>query len=203
MNRDEITIVAIGDSTTAGEPGWKSRVEAPPHGSGDETSQYAYWLMQAHPEWNVLNMGVNGERSDQVRGRFERDVVSHQPRIAIIIAGVNDVYQGYDVQHVKEQLAAMYERARRSEIAVVAGTILPYNTATEEQNRGMREINAWIRQRAGEDGNVTFVDTRAAVADRQNPDLLFESPDGLHPSPGAYRRLAESVRPILERLLQV
>src|SRR4030095_16481680 len=64
-------IVALGDSTTAGTPGWKSPLEAPPRGQGDETSQYAYWLMQAHQEWEVLNRGVNGERSDEIRRRVD------------------------------------------------------------------------------------------------------------------------------------
>ena len=40
-----VKIVALGDSTTAGTPGFKSPLEAPPNGRGDETSQYAYWLM--------------------------------------------------------------------------------------------------------------------------------------------------------------
>lgn len=201
MNREQkLTIVALGDSTTAGTPGWKSRIELPPSGGGDETSQYAYWLMQAHPEWNVLNMGVDGERSDQIRGRFERDVVDQQPRAVIIIAGVNDVYQGREAQHVKEQLASMYERAKRAGIAVIAGTIIPYNTATKEQNDRMREINDWIRQRASEDPNLTFVDTRAAVADSKDADRLFESPDDLHPSAAGYRRMAEALEPVLARL---
>lgn len=203
MDRPQkITIVAMGDSTTAGTPAWKSRVEMPPAGGGDETSQYAWWLMQAHPEWNVLNMGVNGERSDQIRGRFERDVIEQEPTIVVIIAGVNDVYQGRGVQHVKEQLASMYERARRAGIPVVAGSIIPFNTATTEQNEAMREINAWIAARAAEDGNLTFVDTRAAAADPNNPDLLAETPDSLHPSPSGYRRMAEALQPALERLLK-
>ena len=46
-----ITIVALGDSTTAGTPGYKSPVEAPPNGSGNVESQYAYWLMRARPDW--------------------------------------------------------------------------------------------------------------------------------------------------------
>jgi hypothetical protein len=37
-------------------------------------SQYAYWLTQKHEDWKVLNRGVNGERSDQIRARFDRDV---------------------------------------------------------------------------------------------------------------------------------
>ena len=73
----KVTIVAMGDSTTAGTPGWKSRVEAPPDGAGDETSQYAYWLMQAHPEWDVVNQGVNGERSDQILAHCEKRLGCH------------------------------------------------------------------------------------------------------------------------------
>lgn len=197
-----ITIVAMGDSTTAGTPGWKSRVEAPPAGSGDERSQYPYWLMQADPEWDVLNHGVNGERSDQVRGRFERDVVELLPRAVVIIAGVNDVYQGREGQHVIEQLVAMYERATRVGIRVVAGTILSYNTATPEQNARMREINEWIRHFATDTKHIDFADTRAAVAAPGDADRLCESPDGLHPSPEGYHRVADAIQPALRRVIR-
>ena len=200
--QQQLTIVAMGDSTTAGTPGWKSRVEAPPSGAGEEKSQYAYWLMQAHPEWMVMNHGVNGERSDQIRGRFERDVVDLAPQAVVVIAGVNDVYQGREAQHVIEQLVAMYERATRVGIRVVAGTIVPYNTATPEQNGRMREINEWIRRFATDTKHIDFADTRSAVADSDDSDRLAESPDGLHPSPEGYRRMAEAIEPALSRILR-
>jgi lysophospholipase L1-like esterase len=198
----KVTIVAMGDSTTAGTPGWKSRVEAPPTGAGDETSQYAYWLVKAEPAWEVINQGVNGERSDEIRARFERDVIAHRPAAVVIIAGVNDVYQGRTVAHVVEQLRAMYDRAKASGIPVVAGTIIPYNTATPEQNARMHEINAWIRRTAEEDPAVDFVDTRAAAAVPGNLDRLIESPDDLHPSPGGYRRMADAILPVLGSVLK-
>jgi lysophospholipase L1-like esterase len=198
--QSKVTIVAMGDSTTAGTPGWKSRIEAPPDGAGDKTSQYAYWLMQAHPEWSVLNHGINGERSDQIRARFDRDVIQQRPKVVVIIAGVNDVYQGQPAAHVIQQLTAMYEGARAAGIAVVAGSIIPYNTATPDQNARMHEINAWIRKSAGT-GTIAFVDTRAAAAAADDADRLFESPDGLHPSPAGYRRMADAIRPVLEAVL--
>ena len=198
----EITIVAMGDSTTAGTPGWRSRIEAPPSGSGDETSQYAYWLMHSRPDWRVLNHGVDGERSDQIRGRFERDVVDLSPQAVVIIAGVNDVYQGREAQHVIEQLVGMYERATRVGIRVVAGTIVPYNTATPEQNAKMREVNEWIRRFATDTKDIGYSDTRTAVADPAHPDRLAESPDGLHPTPDGYRRMAEAIRPVLQRVIR-
>jgi acyl-CoA thioesterase I len=193
-------IVAIGDSTTAGTPGFLSPIEAPPSGRGDATSQYSWWLTQAHPEWEVLNRGVNGERSDQIRARFHRDVILAAPDIVVIIAGVNDLYQGLPAAHPIEQLRAMYETAAASGIRVVAGIILPFNTATEDQNRRMRAVNAWIRRRADVDRHLAFVDTRAAVAALEDGDRLASSPDELHPSPDGYRRMAEALLPVLEHI---
>ena len=65
----------MGDSTTAGTPAFKSPREAPPAGSGDETSQYAYWLMKAHPDWEVINQGINAQPSDVIAARFDEDVI--------------------------------------------------------------------------------------------------------------------------------
>jgi len=191
-------IVAFGDSTTAGTPAFKSPLESPPAGSGDETSQYAFWLMKAHPEWVVLNRGINGQRSDEIEARFERDVVQNGPAAVVIIAGVNDIYQGRTVEQVTAQLQAMYARAAEAGIPVVAGSIIPFNTATPEQNQRMRQVNDWIRRQP----EVTFVDTRTAVAASGNPDMLFESSDGLHPSALGYRRMAEVIGAALQRVLK-
>jgi lysophospholipase L1-like esterase len=193
-----VRIVALGDSTTAGTPGFHSPLEEPPNGRGDETSQYSYWLMKIRPTWTVLNRGVNGERSDQIRARFDRDVIQASPAAVVIIAGVNDVYQGRTVDHVTEQLHAMCTRAADARIIVVAGSIVPYNTATADENARMHQINEWIRRQPG----IAFADTRSAVAASDNPDRLFESPDGLHPSAAGYRRMAEAIDVALEARLR-
>jgi lysophospholipase L1-like esterase len=193
-----VTIVALGDSTTAGTPGFKSPIEAPPDGSGDAESQYAYWLMKAHRDWQVLNRGVNGERSDQIRARFARDAAQATPDIVVIIAGVNDVYQGRPGASVEHELEAMYTAARDSKIAVVAGSIIPYNTATAEQNTRMRAVNDWIREYAARhQDSLVFCDTRAAVAAPGQPDRLVSSPDDLHPCPEGYKRMAAALEPAI------
>ena len=194
-------IVALGDSTTAGTPGFESPLEAPPHGRGDERSQYGWWLMRAHPGWTVLNRGVNGQRSDQIAARLERDVLNASPAAVIIIAGVNDIYQGRAAAAVQRDLQNMYGRARANRIAIVAGSILPYNTATPDANARMRAVNAWIRDYAARTDGITFCDTRAAVAASGQADLLAESPDDLHPSVEGYRRMAEPIERALSALL--
>ena len=188
-----MTIVCLGDSTTAGTPYFESPAEAPPEGRGDETGSYPYWIRQRHPDWRILNRGVNGERSDQIAARFDRDARAARPDVVVIIAGVNDIYQGRQADHVTAQLASMYERARAARIAVVGGSIVAYNTATAEQNASMHAVNAWIGVQAARDPNLSFADTRGAAASQSDPDRLAESPDGLHPDRDGYRRMAEAI----------
>jgi lysophospholipase L1-like esterase len=197
-----ITIVALGDSTTAGTPGFRSPIEAPPTGSGNVESQYAHWLAARHPEWRVLNRGVNGERSAEIRMRFTRDVAPENPDVVVILAGVNDVYQGCATESVQRELDGMYDLARASKIPLVACSIIPYNTATPEQNARMRAVNAWIRDYAGRhDDCVTFCDTRTAVAAAGDPDRLLSSPDDLHPSPEGYALMADALEPAIRTAL--
>ena len=191
------TVVALGDSTTAGTPLFRSPLEAPPDGDGDPHSQFAWWLMAARPDWRVLNRGVNGERSDQIAARFDRDVLAERPDAVIIIAGVNDVYQGRSVATVTSVLRDLYDRAARAGIPVVAGSIVPYNTASPAACQAMRAINAWIEAEADRDLNLTYVNTRAAAASANDPDRLASSPDDLHPDIDGYRRMARVLAPAL------
>jgi lysophospholipase L1-like esterase len=198
-----VTVVCLGDSTTAGTPLFASAIEAPPDGRGDERSQFAYWLREARPAWTVLNRGVNGERSDEIARRFDRDVLAYAPSAVVILAGVNDVYQGRPAADVISQLAAMYRRAREIGIPVVAGSIVAYNTATPAQNAAMHEVNAWIRDVAAREPGVVFADTRAAAAAPDDPDRLSGSPDGLHPDIDGYRRMAAVILPAIETVVRV
>ena len=195
-----VTIVGIGDSTTAGTPGYRSPIEAPPNGSGNVESQYAYWLMRTHADWRVLNRGVNGERSDQIRARFARDVVDAKPDAVVILAGVNDIYQGLPAAAVQRELEAMYSAARNAHIPVIAAAIMPFDTATPDQNARMHDVNAWIKTHAAAQG-IVFCDTRAAVAAPGDADRLVSSPDGLHPSPDGYRLMALIIEPAVKRAL--
>ena len=162
----------------------------------------AYWLMQAHPGWRVLNRGVDGERTDQIQGRFARDVVAAAPLVVVIIAGVNDVYQGKPGTAGHRQPRSAVNSAESAGIRVLAGTIIPYNTATPEQNAAMRAINDWIGQAPGRDPNVAVVDTRTAVAAAGDADRLVSSPDGLHPSVDGYHRMADAIGAVLETIVR-
>ncbi len=196
-----IRIVALGDSTTAGTPAFLSPLEAPPRGEGDEKSQYAYWMMKTHNDWEVLNRGVNGERSDQILARFGRDVLSEKPRFAIVLAGMNDIYQGFPVAFTERNLGEIYHNALKAKVTPIGCSVLPYNTLTARDSRMMRELNKWVETKCGE-LYAPFVDTNRAVADPGDPDRLAGSPDGLHPDVDGYKRMAEVISEAIENQIE-
>jgi acyl-CoA thioesterase I len=89
---DPLTIVAIGSSSTQGY-GASSPARTYP-------AQLEAMLRARHPRGavKVLNMGIGGELAVQMVGRFERDVLAHQPDLVIWQTGANDAIRGADLQ---------------------------------------------------------------------------------------------------------
>lgn len=181
-------IVAIGDSTTAGTPFFRSPLESPPDGEGDPEGTYAYWMMHKRPQWEVLNYGVGGETTSQIRNRLP-DAFKKNPRYVIILAGVNDIVQGIPIDRAAENLMAMYKEVERKNILPVAATILPFDKATPAQAKEIQALNAWIRK-AADKMRLPIADLYAALSDPNNPGHLNDSPDGVHPDIGGYRKIA-------------
>ncbi|MBI4971024.1 MAG: hypothetical protein HZC17_04195 [Candidatus Omnitrophica bacterium] len=195
-----VTIVALGDSTTAGTPGFRSPAEAPPDGAGNPQSQYEYWIMQRHPEWQVINRGVNGWRSDKILRKFDSEALPYKPEVVIVLAGVNDLYQGRPVEEVQENLKKIYAMALEKNIKVIACTLLPYNNITPDVLDDMMVLNRWIKFYAQEKG-LGFCDTFSIVEDPEKHGFLAASPDGLHPDITGYRKIGNAIADTLEEYL--
>lgn len=195
--KPSLTIVGLGDSTTAGTPQFQSPLESPPDGSGNRESQYTYWMAQAHPEWTVINQGINGQRSDEILARFDSSVLRHHPQIVVVLAGVNDLYQGYPPEIVIKNLKAIYARAAAAHIRVIACTILPYNRMSAEVEARMRRVNEWIAS-ASASNSISFCDLFQAVENPDRPGTLVSTIDGLHPDIAGYKKMGEALTAVIE-----
>ena len=157
--------------------------------------------MASQPDWGVLNRGVNGERSDEIRARFDRDVVAARPDVVVVIAGVNDIYQGRPAGSVTRELEAIYDAARGAGLPVVAGSILPVQHGDAGPERPDARRQRLDPRLCGAARRLAFADTRAAAAAPGQPDRLLSSPDDLHPSPEGYRAMALALEPaVISRL---
>ena len=181
--RKPFTVVALGDSTTAGTPF--------PNGA------YTRWILERHADWVVHNRGVNAQRSDQVLARFEDDVLKLKPDVVVVLAGVNDLFQGRSASEVQRNLERLYGKAKAAGIQVAACTILPYNRMKPGVLSQMRQVNRWI-ERYAERHDLLFCDTYALLENPDSPGTLSGSADGLHPDLNGYRDIGEAVTDTLE-----
>ena len=154
--------------------------------------------MKLHPEWTILNRGINGERSDQIRARLRRDVIDAKPDYAIVLAGVNDVYQGFPTDYTKQNLTLIYNSTLLEGIVLIGASILPYNAMSKQAYDSLKSLNEWIKS-TSESMKFPFCDTYAAVVDPDHPDKLKGSPDGLHPDVSGYRSMGEALARTIEQ----
>ena len=86
------TILFIGDSITDAD----RRGRAAPYGNG-YVSQVRSFLLARYPELHltVVNQGISGNTTRDLRARWERDVLAHRPDWLSLKIGINDVWRAF------------------------------------------------------------------------------------------------------------
>ena len=212
-----LKIVCFGDSLTLGYQSPTLRapfVENIPYGTYVQE-----WLGE---RGRVLVRGVCGETTQDMRLRFQEDVLDHRPQIAIILGGTNDLGLDISLTTLMENLGFFYEQAQAHGILPVAVTVpslrddagqddvfdkdqsLRRLTPTVERAIGLRvTLNQSIKDLSRE-RHIPVVDWFAETCEVSTQALASEySNDGLHLNTTGYRKLAELVwKQVLEDLLK-
>jgi acyl-CoA thioesterase-1 len=183
-----ITIVALGDSLTAGYG--LSRKQAYPALIGERMRDAGY-------EFEVVNAGWSGDTTAGGLRRLPEVLRRKKIDVFILELGINDAFRGVTIEQMRANLQAIIDqvRARHPGAAiVVAGMQLPlyssddYVSAFGEMFRALAEKN------------------RAALIPYLlegvggNPEM--NQPDRVHPNAAGQRVLAENVWRVLEPILQ-
>jgi lysophospholipase L1-like esterase len=188
----EFLVVAVGDSITAGNPGWDPDPDRRPHEDpgDDETSQYLYWAARANPGMRFRNHGVGGERTDEIRARLEPAAAGAD--VIVVQGGINDIVQGRAVGLASADLEAMVRRAKELAPVVLLPDVLPWNNGGPGAEPAIRHLNGSIA-RLAEAEQVTLLPFHETLEDPERPGRMKEewTPDGNHPSVEGHRRLGE------------
>ena len=159
-----------------------------------------------------IGRGISGQTTPQMLLRFRADVIALQPKVAVILAGTNDIAGNtgpITLEETEGNLASMAELARANGIRVVLSSVLPVSNYGRDRDGNpldMRikrppekilELNAWIKKYAAEKGHV-YLDYFPATADDQGLLKKELSEDGLHPNAAGYAVMA----PMAEKMIQ-
>ncbi|HEX2779394.1 MAG TPA: SGNH/GDSL hydrolase family protein [Gemmatimonadaceae bacterium] len=160
------------------------------------TEGWAKYFPVMFPGKPYVGRGISGQTTPQMLVRFRQDVVSLQPKVVVILAGINDIAGNTGpstLEMIEDNLASMTEIARANGIRVVLSSVLPaydfpWRPGLEPAPK-VRALNEWIRRYAAQHDAV-YLDYYSAMADARGglPDSL--STDGVHPTERGYRVMA-------------
>jgi len=190
-----LRVAALGDSITAGTPGWdpdpgvRAGLAAP-----EPRSQWMFWAERSDPAVTFENHGVNRERTDQIALRL--DAALEGAAAVVIQGGINDIVQKRPIEVAADHIAAMIRRARERVADVLVANVLPWNNGDDEAREAIRRLNERIAALATDQG-VLLLPFYATLEDPDRPGRMasFWTVEGNHPSVEGHRRLGELAWP--------
>jgi lysophospholipase L1-like esterase len=185
QNGCDVTIVAFGDSITAG---YAVRRGFP--------SFWKEMLQQKYPEARIemINSGVSGDTSMDGLARLDWSVLSYEPDLVTINFGINDCVMGLGLEEFEANLVEMVRRIRSgpaSEILLLSSQPLetpPYDRLVLDYYQAI--------ERVAMEMDVGFVDVYGAWMDRvrQGTPLSSMIISGMdHPNEAGYKVIAEEL----------
>ena len=189
MSRSRIVVAALGDSITAGSPGWDPDALRRPAGA-DPESQYEFWAAKADPRLEFRNCGIYGQRTDEIAQRLEG--CAEGAEVLVVQGGINDIAQRRSVEDAAGNLHRMVRRGRALGLRVALANVLPWNNGYPAAEPEIRRLNALIFAiSCGE--NVPLLRFHETLEDDARPGRMREewTSDGDHPSVEGYRLLGE------------
>jgi acyl-CoA thioesterase-1 len=181
----EKTIVALGDSLTAGygvkeKEAYPARLERKLHGSG--------YL------WRVINAGISGETSDETLARLT-GVLELKPAIVILETGVNDGFRGSDPIAIRKNIQEIVRILKNRGVSVLLAGMRMFDNARPGYNRAFAAIYPEV---AKEQDIVLMPFFLEGVAGDPSLNRL----DGIHPTAKGYRIVADMVYPYLLKIIE-
>ncbi len=184
-----ITIVALGDSLTAGFG--LSRKQAWPALVGEKMQAAGY-------DFAMVNAGSSGDTTAGGLRRLPEILRSHKKiDVFILELGINDVFRGVEIGQIRDNLQAIINqtRAQHPETAiVVAGMQLP-GFSSEDYVSTFGSMFASLAQK----NRVTLI---PFFLEGVAGDPALNQWDRVHPNAAGQRVLAENVWRVLEPLLR-
>jgi lysophospholipase L1-like esterase len=173
-------------------------------------------MIKDHPEveFDFINLGISGNRTDQLFDRLYNDAVALEPDVISILIGINDVWHRYGSSRVEttdEQIALNYRsilKRLRAQTNAKIVMIAPYLLDCEDKEpirEDLKTVLHIIRELAKEFADVYIpLDELFEEALKTQPEPRYYSGDAVHPNTNGAMfiggKYAEAVKALIESL---
>ncbi len=142
---------------------------------------------------NYYGRGISGQTTGQMLVRFREDVINLQPKVVVILAGINDIAQNNGPSKIEDifgNIKSMAELARLAHIKVVMSSILPANIIpwrlAIDPKPGVAQMNKLLKDYC-EQNHIVYLDYYSKMMDERQGLPASLSHDGVHPTLEGYK----------------
>ena len=147
-------------------------------------------------EARVVNAGVSGDTTANGLARFDWSVAAANADLVVVALGANDYLMGVDPELVKQNLSAIIQKAKDSQIECILVDLQPRSTLEE----GSRDAAfAAIYPDLATQFGLKYYSSLMTGVENQ-PDLLQS--DGLHPTAQGVGVMAENLAKFLGPIIE-
>jgi lysophospholipase L1-like esterase len=154
-----------------------------------------------------LNRGISGQTTPQMLLRFRQDVIALQPKVVVILAGINDIAENTGpttIEGIMNNIISMCQLAKANQIKVILCSVLPANRFNWNPKIQPAEkviaLNKEIKDYATKNG-IPYVDYFSAMVNNENGLDKKYGEDGVHPNLEGYKVMEALVMEAIKKVI--
>ncbi|MEZ9473546.1 SGNH/GDSL hydrolase family protein [Vibrio splendidus] len=165
---------------------------------GDSITEWAPWA-DIFRDVSMVNRGLAG---DTTLGMLRRigTTLNVKPKLVCFMAGINDLAQGYDVEHIYQNYIDMLKVWQENDIRILVQSTLYVGSKLQGLNPLVELLNSKISEYCSLQG-IAFLDVNSILSPNQLLSNEY-SCDDLHLNAKAYQVWAEVLQPTVAELLK-
>ena len=142
---------------------------------------------------SYLDRGIGGQTTPQMLIRFRQDVINLQPKVVLLLAGINDIAGNTgpsSLEMIENNIASMAQLAKANKIKVILCSVLPAAFFPWRRDidpvQNVIDLNKWIKDYADKNGFI-YVDYYSSMVDERKGMNENYTKDGVHPNLAGYK----------------
>lgn len=165
---------------------------------GDSITEWAPWA-DIFRDISMVNRGLAGDTTTGMLRRIDT-TLNVKPKLVCFMAGINDLAQGYDVDHIYQNYVDMLKVWQENDIRILVQSTLYVGSKLLGLNPSVELLNSKISEYCTQQG-ITFLDVNSVLSPNKRLSNEY-SCDDLHLNAKAYQVWAEVFQPQIIELLK-
>ncbi|MEZ8197759.1 SGNH/GDSL hydrolase family protein [Vibrio splendidus] len=165
---------------------------------GDSITEWAPWA-DIFRDISMVNRGLAGDTTTGMLRRIDT-TLNVKPKLVCFMAGINDLAQGYDVDHIYQNYIDMLKVWQENDIRILVQSTLYVGSKLQGLNPSVELLNSKISEYCSQQG-IAFLDVNSVLSPNQLLSNEY-SCDDLHLNAKAYQAWAEVLQPAIAELLK-